>query len=234
VESRKEVDVRTLLIGAALLLTLIAAGCNGCPAVTLKTLDLPGRPSTGRSGPAGARGVCLSKPNLTPSAFAAGPSQILVGFDDYYKAGTNPFPCDEFRSQIFRGGLLFDLSPFDAIVSASLLFDTASSVSRQNGESLGSIPGKSYATTLGMATQAFSAPMFADNDAPLGPGPTFDIGVTSQVKDWVAKARPNFGFVVGGPRSAAIYEDNDAQVSFYQNFRLRVVYNPAQNPRAPQ
>ena len=121
------------------------------------------------------------------------------------------------------------------MVSASLLFDAASSVLRQNGESIGSIPGKSFATALGVASQPFSSKMFADNEVSSGSGPNIDLGVTSQVKDWIAKTRPNFGFVGGGPRVAGgVQEDNEAQLTWYNNFRLRVVYNPAQNPRAPQ
>ena len=226
------------LEAGAVFFSLVAMqGCQGCPPVTLKTLDLPAAAFTsGRSGPAGSKGVCFKVGDIPPTAFSAGSGQILVGFDDYYSPGSGPLPCNDFRTAIFRGGLRFDLSPFDSIVSSDLLFDTAASVSRQNGESIGTIPGKSFATTLGVATMAFTPKMPADNDVSLGPGPAIAIGVTSQVKDWVGKVRPNFGFVVGGPRTAGAdpYEDNDAQVTWYSNFRLRVVYVPAQNPRAPQ
>jgi hypothetical protein len=222
---------------SAVFLALIAMqGCQGCPSVTLKTVDLPVTSSpTGRSGLSGSKGFCIVAGQPPPSPFSAGPGQILVGFDDYFKKGTEPFPCDDVRNAIFRGGLLFNLGPFDSIVSASLLFDAAASVLRQGGGSVGTIPGKSFATTLGVATQAFSSKMLDDNVVSLGTSANTDIGVTSQVKDWIEKARPNFGFVVGGPRFAGgVFEDNDAQLTWYSNFRLRVVYNPAQNPRAPQ
>ncbi|HTP27287.1 MAG TPA: hypothetical protein VMK12_16750, partial [Anaeromyxobacteraceae bacterium] len=74
-------------------------------------------------------------------------------------------------------------------------------------------------------------------ELPLPAGPSFDIGVSSQVRAWLG-GRSNFGFIIGGPRptatSSSYPQDNDAQMSWYGNFRLRVLYNPAMNPRAPQ
>lgn len=162
----------------------------------------------------------------------------MVGFDDFFNPGTDPFPCSDIRDAIFRGGVAFDVSQFDSVVSADFLFDTANSVNRSGGETTGQIPPKSVATTLGVGTQAFSPAMPDDNEASLPSGPNIDVGVSGQVRDWVSKARPNFGFVIWGPRGPVDPnnppEDNDAQVSFYTNFKLRIVYNPAQNPRAPQ
>lgn len=62
--------------------------------------------------------------------------------------------------------------------------------------------------------------------------------ISGQVRDWISKAHPNFGFVIGGPTGmidpSNPPENNDAKVSWYGNIRLHVIYNPTQNPRAPQ
>jgi hypothetical protein len=60
---------------------------------------------TGMSGFRGSQGWCLSAGNPPPSAFFAGPGQVLVGFDDYYKPGTDPFPCRSHRAVILKTGL---------------------------------------------------------------------------------------------------------------------------------
>jgi hypothetical protein len=206
--------------------------------VRLKTLTLrPASFATGTSGFQGSQGWCLSAGHPPPTTFAPGPGQVMVGFDDFFRRGSGPFPCHDIRAQNFRAGVLFDLSQFDSIVVATLTFDTATSVSRSVGGTSTS-PVRSVATTLGVGTQAFSSAMPDDNQASLPPGPQVTIAVAGQVRDWVDKTRPNFGFVVFGPRDSVDSgnppRDNDAQLSWYQNFRLEVAYNPALNPRAPQ
>jgi len=221
------------------LATVFWQGCQGCNPVTLKTIDLPlSNHGTGTSGFRGSQGFCLSAGNPPASPLSPGANQIMVGFDDFFNPGSDPFPCDDIRAAIFRGGVAFDVSQFDSIVGANLLFDTASSIDRSGGQTTGQIPGKSFATTIGVGTKVFSSGMPDDTEASLPPGSSIDVGVSSQVSDWVSKTRPNFGFILWGPRGPADpsnpSKDNDAQVSFYTNFRLRIVYNPAQNPRAPQ
>jgi hypothetical protein len=218
---------------------LVWQGCTGCPPVKLKTIDIPASNfATGTSGISGSMGWCLSAGHPPGTTFSPGPGQIMVGFDDYFKSGTPPFPCNDIRDAVFRAGVLFDVSQFDSIVSADFLFDGAASAERSNGETVGQVPPKSFATTLGVGTQTFTPSMPDDNEVSLPTGPNIDVGVTSQVRDWVNKTRPNFGFVVWGPRGpvdpSSPQEDNDAQVTWYGNLRLRVTYNPAQNQRAPQ
>jgi hypothetical protein len=215
-------------------------GCDGCPPpVTLKTLDLkPISQPTGTSGKAGSMGYCLSAGNAPPSSFSAGPGQVMVGFDNFFRAGAEPFPCDDIRATVFRGGVRFDLSVFDNPTTATLSFDTARSITRVNGQALGTVPGQSLATTLGVATQAFTSTMPETNEAALPAGSTISVTVTGQVGDWVKNGVPNFGFVIGGPtglvNASNPPKNNDAKISWYQNFNLRVVYNPKLNPRAPQ
>ncbi len=214
-------------------------GCGGCPQVTLKTLDLqPTRVATGTDGFQGSMGYCLSAGHPPPTAFSPGAGRVMVGFDDFFDPGSDPFPCDDIRAVNFRAGLLFDVSQFDSLVTADLLFDTVDSIIRTGGETIGTSTPKSHATELGVGTQAFTTALPYDNEASLPAGPNMNIGVSGQVKDWVDGTRPNFGFVLSGPRGPISKsnppKDNDAKVSWYSNFRLRVTYNPAQNPRAPQ
>lgn len=224
--------------GAVVLMSFLIQGCDGCP--RLKTIDLP--PAnfvTSFSGFAGSFGFCTSAGHIPNTAFWPPPSgQVQVGFDDYYQPGTNPFPCDDIRNLDFRAGVLFDLSQFDSVGVATLIFDTAGSVDRSGGETIGQNPPKSWATNLGLASVPFKKGLPDDNEVSLGPGPTLQIGVTDQVRDCVNHARPNNGFVISGPNAPASSgsrrEDNDAKISWYRNFILRVTYAPSSNPRAPQ
>jgi hypothetical protein len=230
---------RLVLLSLAVLPIIVWQACSGCNPVTLKTIDLsPTDFATGTSGIAGSIGFCLSAGNPPPSSFSPGNGQVLVGFDDFFKPGSDPFPCNDVRDTIFRAGVQFDVSRFDSIVGANFLFDTDSSIDRSGGETTGQNPPKSVATTIGLGTQAFSAAFPDDDEASLPAGPNIDVGMSSQVREWITKAHSNHGFVIWGPRPpigpGTPPEDNDAQLSFYSNFRLRIVYNPAQNPRAPQ
>jgi hypothetical protein len=128
------------------------------------------------------------------------------------------------------------VSQFDSIASADLSFDTQNSISRSGGTTS---PAPSVATTLGEGIGPFTTAMLDDNEASIaGLTGSIDVGVSGQVRDWISKAHPNFGFVIGGPTGIVDPsnppESNDAKVSWYGNIRLHVIYNPAQNPRAPQ
>ena len=136
------------------------------------------------------------------------------------------------------------------------------SASRTNGQTSDpTIPPASIATTLEQLTQPVPGPnnrlngtMPGTNEASLVPsGPaqppvcTLALGHTrlacsvevgSQVRTWVGGSLPNHGFAVGGPTGEPdannLPQGNDAKVSFYTNFALAVLYNPALNRRAPR
>lgn len=231
--------VRPAILARAwvVLAPLILGGCP--PANTLKTLDLaPVNLATGTSGVAGANGWCTSPGSVPPTTFSPGRGQAIVGFDDYFQPGAQPFPCNHLRDDIFRAGVQFDLLKFKQVGVATLSFDTVNSVSRANGETVGTSPPTSFATTLGVGTQPFSAAFPDTNEVSLPSGPTVSVAVGTQVSAWVMNPASNFGFVIGGPRGPVNLsnppEDNDAQISTYQNFHLTVVYNPTLNPNAPQ
>lgn len=213
----------------------------GCDQVSLKTLELQPTDVVARSsGSKGSKGVCLVEADPPFSTFSAGSGQGLVGFDNFYKHGSGPLPCDDFRTQVFGSAVVFDFNDFDDIVSADLLFDTQNSVQRSNGETLGSSPPRSFGTDLGMATSHEHSIEF-DNGVPLSFGPSFSIGVSDQVRKWIDKSHSNLGFSINGPGGSGgpidpnhVPQNNDAKLSWYGNFRLRVVYNPKLNPNAPQ
>jgi hypothetical protein len=221
------------ILAASLILEFV-----GCPPVTLKTIQLkPTQLITEPSGGSGSKGYCLGPGNPPLAPFSPGSGQVLVGFWDFFQPGAPPLPCDHLTAENFRACVIFDVSQFDTITSANLLFDTQSSVTGAKSDS----PPNSYATTLCIATQDFAntpSPAPCNNEASLPTGTSIDVGVSSQVRDWITKKVTNFGFVLEGPRGPIDFnnppEDNDAKLSFYGNFRLQIVYNPAQNPRAPQ
>jgi hypothetical protein len=159
----------------------------------------------------------------------------MVGFDNRY---SSTFLCDELRALTFRGLIDFDVSQFDSIVSASLTFEAQRSIERIHATT-GQVPPKSYANALGLAISPITRHLFYDTEAPLiGSGPSINVAVTQQVKSWLDGSHANNGFVVAGPYdlpSLSDYrENNEAKMTWYGNFKLRIVYKPASNPRAPQ
>jgi hypothetical protein len=226
------------VIAAIVLAT--SSGCDSCSPVTLTTKDLkPTRFSTGTSGTVGADGFCLVNGTSPSSAFSAGTDHVMVGFDNFFRAGSGFLPCDDIRANVFRGGVVFDVSPFDVLASATLSFDTARSILRTNGATIGAIPGTSFATTVGVGIQPpFPTTMPETNVESLPAGPRISVIVSDQVGDWIDKTVPNFGFIIGGPTGLVDRSDlpknNEAKLSWYQNFNLQVLYNPALNPRAPK
>jgi len=238
--TRLRVAARMGLAGAIVATSLATSpGCDSCTPVTLKHWDLkPIYQPTGTSGLTGSKGACLSVGEIPPSSFSPGAGQVMVGFDNFFRAGSDPFPCDDIRASVFRGGILFDLAAFDVLATATLSFEAARSISRTNAGTVGSIPGISVATTLGIATQPFTTTMPETDTTSMTAGPNVKVTVSGPVGDWATKAVPNFGFVLGGPTGLVDGsnppKNNNASLSWYQKFNLHVVYNPALNPRAPQ
>ena len=171
----------------------------------------------------GANGIMPCDP--TPA-----PGQTTIGFCDYYDGGTDPFPCVVHYDLYFVGRFTYDLSQFDSVAAATLIFDVVSGSQHQN-------PLKSNATTLGVATQAFldfQSGIPFDNQVDLNKGPHFEFDVSPQVHDWISHARPNFGFILAGPRLTFpdnLPNDNNSALSAYSNFKIRIVYDPKLNPR---
>jgi hypothetical protein len=219
---------------ASLLVIILLSAC-----APIKQIEL--RPQLVRTGIGGfgvSEGVCLSVGSAPPLAFLPRFGEAMVGFDDYYDPGTNPFPCSTSRMAIYRSVVIFDLSQFDHIAAGSLTFFLSSSASRANGEFTRSIPGlNSVATAWGPGTQAPSNDLPYDYFGDLGPGTNQKIPLDTALSEWSSHTRANFGIVLDAPRTVTPGDhpkDNDLQISWYDNFRLLITYNPKLNPRAPQ
>ena len=231
---RRTLLLRKIVCVVVILYALSFAGCGGS-STTLKTLELtPKGTFQGKNFFGGQQGLCISGSVLSNVTFLSGPDQLMVGFDNLYNRG---MLCDELRALTFRGLIDFDVSQFDSIVSANLIFETQTSIERIHATT-GQHPPKSYANTLGLAFLPITRRLDYDTGAPLDPGPSHNVGVTSQVKSWLDGSHPNNGFVLAGPFDhptlSDYRENNEAKMSWYGNFKLRIVYSPASNPRAPQ
>ena len=81
-----------------------------------------------------------------------------------------------------------------------------------------------------------------DNDVTVGScgpliSPNCSIDVSHQVNQWLKQQHFNWGFIIAGPKLSTddpLPKDNNAQLTWYKNFKLVILYNPALNPRAPQ
>jgi hypothetical protein len=115
---------------------------------------------------------------------------------------------------------------------------TVDSSIADGGNLVGQNPPVCNATMLGMVSTGDLRSF--DNLVSLPPcGPSLDLGVSDQVRQWIgpAPAHPNFGFVIAGPKLDLpdnLPDDNNAAITWYGNFQLTVLYDPSQNPRAPQ
>jgi hypothetical protein len=224
--------MKRALIAIASLLLL-----NECTPVTLKTISLSPHLLTQNKAHHDAFGFwCGGTINVlgTAGSFSDGPNDVFSGYEDYYDGGSEPFPCVEKQQIFYRGGVAFDVSQFDTITAATLKFDVERSISR-NGEVVSPVPPVCNATTLGMGIDSEFYDF--DNAAALPPcAPSYSIGVSSQVRDWISQSHANFGLILAGPKldiSSDVPNDNSANVTWYDNFQLEIIYNPAQNPRAP-
>ena len=221
----------------ALSVLLFLSGCPPTP-VQLKTINLQWSQLSWNDAEDLYIGFwcdfSIQSNGLGPS-YSSGSDNTLSGYEDFYDSGSGPFPCVQNGNIYYRGGFAFDLSQFDSVVAATLTFDVENSISA-NGEVVGQIPPACNATTLGTATGTDY--YYFDNPVSLPPcGPSYSIDVSSQVRDWINQSHANYGFMLAGPKldfPNNVDQDNSAKITWYTNFQLAVLYNPALNPRAPQ
>lgn len=189
-------------------------------------------------GPLAVKGLCLSMPDVPEFAGNAPAGQAIVGFDHWHDPGTDPFPCAAARVALVRAVVHFPLDKYDSILSAFLLFDPVRSIDRDGGRTFGQVPAASYATRVGAAVAGDEFQML--DEVPLGwRTRPVEVNVTSFVTHWITDVRPNAGFTIANGsdvqrmRYDVIPHDNNAQLAWYGNFRLRVLYNVPDNPRTP-
>jgi hypothetical protein len=235
-------------------LSLLSISLTGCPPspVTLKTITLtpdavdpPYQYSYYQSWECSTPlpGQGLFTNGLGPEPVM--PGETTVGWEDIYNEGAQPFPCEEEQQTIYRGHVHFDVSQFDAVADAMLTYDVSHSENTTAGTN--EIPPNSYATTLGMSTGTRddgNGPYFwdYDNDVTLAScgiliSPNCSLDVSKQMNQWTSQKHFNWGFILAGPKFSTddpLPKDNNAQLTWYKNFKLVIMYNPALNPRAPQ
>ena len=179
---------------------------------------------------------CFYSRGLGPS-FSPSGSQILVGFEDFWDPGTNPFPCWEKIDHAYRTAISFDMGP----LAGKKLWNATLTFTNQ----------KTVATIFGAPATCLSEIMLGNSDwsgatdliqgdsyldLPTGTGvnvnnPTvhitnstaYKIDVTDAVRSWLNGSRPNFGFVFRGPRENYA-KDNDQCGSFFGDIKLTVEY----------
>jgi hypothetical protein len=202
--------------------------------------------STVFPGPALQAGYCLSSPRYPPLQYNGSGTldEAMVGYENFYDPGTAPLACHVYRATLARGQVKFSIENYDSILSAILLFDTLRSVEGPTPQGMISrLPGTSFATRIGMAAdESFGPPSFPlIDEVRLGwKSHPVEIDITSYVGQWVSGARMNNGLLLANdlellPAVAdRLPKNSDVQLSWYGNFRLRVLYNVPDNPRTPQ
>jgi hypothetical protein len=162
---------------------------------------------------------------------------IAVGFHHYYDEGSF-IPCTETDDIFFRGAVRFDLHGFknDHFIGAKLTFRVLDSQRRYDG--LGAVVPGIWSAAAGVdratddwpdwpahsnhdylngdGAQQFVAPERLDNA-------TISLDVSAMVRDWLAGATPNYGFVFYGKDEG--YPDNsEILISTYTDFTLTLTY----------
>jgi hypothetical protein len=167
--------------------------------------------------------------------YSAAPGQFIAGLEDIDQGGGGPFACEKIFDYNFRGAVAFDLSQFQKVIGATLKVDIPNSISA-NGEVVSQNPPVCNATVVAEASGSDEYAFDPSNSKPLPTCGPYNIGVTEYVKDWL-NGTPNFGFIFAGPRidfPNSLPNDNSAAITSYSNFQLVIVYNTADNPKAPQ
>jgi hypothetical protein len=198
--------------------------------------------STSAPGPGGSFGACLKEDPFLPFEPPVVPTpnqQVLVGYDNRFEPGTDPFPCHRIRNSVWRGYVKFPLEQYDSIVSAFLLFDTMRSVDLDRDlyptVLFAKVPGDSYATRVGLSASNWTV----GDEVPVRGRRPVEAHVTALVNKWISGAQINDGFVIADDTEVStaspsqLARKNDAKISWYANFRLRVFYNVPDNPRTP-
>ena len=168
------------------------------------------------------------------------PDEIIVGFSNYYDAGTDPLPCWEKSNYIIRGNVYFSLDTYASIkskwlVKARLTYHLRrSDVGGDDPGTYGVDHPVSCAGHLDLASASPYTGSWADmtKTAPFATLPALREGSTGNfaidVTDAVNRmaSYPDFyhGFIFSGDESMG--EDNRTCLSHYTNFQLTLEYAP--------
>jgi hypothetical protein len=178
---------------------------------------------------------CFYTSGLGPS-FAPSGTQILVGFENHWDPGTNPFPCWEKIDLAYRTAIKFDMGPLSGkkLWNATLTFTnqktnaTAAAPATCLSEIMYGVSDWSGATDLIQGDSYLDLPTgtnvnVSNPTVHISNSTSYQIDVTDAVRGWLNGSRPNFGFVFRGPREDYV-KDNGQCGSFYGNIKLQVEY----------
>lgn len=158
------------------------------------------------------------------------PGEAIVGYDHFYDAGTQPFPCSKKLTHIYRAAMQFDLSkvaehsPGVYVDQASLSFDRVPDPNhgRECDDTLiiptldWQVPGAK------LPDGAFYRTVPHSGTSSCGLGGC-SIEVTSIVRNWVNGTEPRFGLVLKG-EDDSFPEDNNRCVNRYRDLKLTISY----------
>ncbi len=203
---------RTTFGGAMLLLPLILASC---------TVSIPSRQYSVTLLPTGW--VIGYESHLwhdsspycgPPKPIGLGPdspSEVMAGYWRDNDPGTAPFPCGEGRSVVYRGAVVFDLTPITRlprkiVYRATLSFTSRNEFRRDTGG-----PISTAVNCLRDIQRADVDPFRSEGLFPATPferDPSMRINdVTPIVQSWIVKTAPNYGFVFIGTDESFPYNN---------------------------
>jgi hypothetical protein len=194
---------RTTFGAATLLLPLILAGC---------TVSIPTRQYSITLKPTGwvigyqIQSWRHTAPYCGPASYLGvgpdSPSEVMAGYARYNDPGTGPFPCGVGWSLVYRGAVVFDLTPITRlprkiVYRATLSFTSRSEFRRDTGG-----PVSTAVDCLRDVQRADVDPFRYRGLFPATPferEPSMRINdVTPIVQSWVVRTAPNYGFVFVG------------------------------------
>ncbi len=149
---------------------------------------------------------------------------LLVGWDNSFDAGSQPFPCISKLDYAYRGGVRFDLSELQGfagiiIETATLSWQIDSAIVRDasgNPTGAANCVGALMESTQSIFTQGAFLPALPYQG---GQG-----DVTGLVQSWVMNGDPNFGFVLVG-LNESYNRTNAACVNVLSHFTLTITYS---------
>ena len=240
------------MICAFLLVSLITVSCKKTVTESLKPSNQGTSESVDADWT--KKIYCISLPTKATNPESLKTNEVLVGYKRFYWPGTKPLPCDEWSTCVYRGAFRFDLSKYmgKGVVSAILHIGlgqaqySSGSVASNEGAWIKSIcvstsewwnkPNPYYGGSKNYLFPCSKIPGMPD--LPHGLNPTaqkdfpvkfngvnsYQIDVTSTVRDWASGKAPNLGFILVGTNESSVARSRDRAVSPVDSVSLDITY----------